>query len=78
MQSTIKWTFESSRPADPLYQRYLNRAEIRDEAGTYIGEILLLDEGVYQPRVPGLMGANKRTEEQAHDEVVRMHLKFRN
>ena len=60
-----------------LYQSYDNRAEVFDDEGTQIGEVLLLADGTYQPRVPGLMADARPTMDEAMDAVVDMHRRYR-
>jgi hypothetical protein len=75
--TSFRWTGEQVRNAGLLYQNYENRAEVFDDKNTVIGEVLLLANGTYQPRVPGIRGDDCAAMHEAVDAVVDMHKRYR-
>lgn len=75
--ATLTWTGEQVRNAGLLYQNYEDRADVRDDDGKVIGEILHLADGFYQPRVPGIRGKECATVDLAMRTVVDMHRRYR-
>ena len=72
---TLTWTGASSR-GSLLYQAYRDHADVHLE-GQRIGYILQLHNGLYQPRLDGMMGDPVMTADSAARIVVEMHRKFR-
>ena len=75
--TTLTWTGERVRNAGLLYQNYEDRAEVRDDDGNVIGEVLRLPNGYYQPRVPDLRGEDFKTATDAAAYVEYMHRRYR-
>jgi hypothetical protein len=75
--TTLTWTGERARNMGLLYQNYEDRAEVRDDDGAVIGEVLRLANGQYQPRVPGIMDLDQPTATDAVARVEYMHRRYR-
>lgn len=75
--ASMTWTGERFNGRDLLLQNYANRAEVTDDSGNPIGEVLHLFDGKFQPRVPGIRGEDCASAVEAMHKVVQMHRRFR-
>lgn len=73
----VEWTGDSVRGSGLLNQDYHDRAEVRDESDTLIGEILLLPSGLYRPTVSQIRGDDLPTMHQAARAVVDLYREFK-